>query len=156
MWARNGHSSGEHATFAHTELGSLARVTATAPVDLIVDAELFNKTGRPIIIENCHQGQNFPDGGDPNQMGDGCEPPPPMVGLRLFKGCPYNFFRTSGDIINVWDRVIENLMSVTKFLTKKGVGAGPVGRDLEPPIYFPPPPPGKHAPTMPAARPGCW
>ena len=27
--------------------------------------------------------------------------------------CPYNFFRTSGDIINVWDRVIENLMSVT-------------------------------------------
>ena len=33
--------------------------------------------------------------------------------------CPYNLFRTSGDIINVWDRVIENLMSVTKFLTPK-------------------------------------
>ena len=75
----------------------------------------------------------------------------------LFEGCPYNFFRTSGDIINVWDRVIENLMSVTKFLTDKGVGAAPVGRDLEPPIYFPPsPPPGKHAPAEPASRPGCW
>lgn len=61
-------------------------------------AELFNKTRRPIIIENCHQGQSFPDGGDPGQMGPGW--------------CPYNLFRTSGDIINVWDRVIENLMSV--------------------------------------------
>lgn len=31
-------------------------------------AELFNATGRPILIENCHQGQNFPDGGDPDQV----------------------------------------------------------------------------------------
>ena len=31
-------------------------------------AELFNETGCPILIENCHQGQNFPDGGDPGQM----------------------------------------------------------------------------------------
>ena len=34
-------------------------------------AQLFNRTGRPILIENCHQGQNFTDGGDPDQMGPG-------------------------------------------------------------------------------------
>lgn len=68
----------------------------------------------------------------------------------------YNFFRTSGDIINVWDRVVENLMSVTKFLTKEGDGAAPEGRPLEPPIWFPPPPPGKWKPEQPASRPGCW
>ena len=105
-------------------------------------AQLFNKTGRPIVIENCHQGQNFTDGGDPNQMGPGW--------------CPYNLFRTSGDIINVWDRVIENLMSVTQFLThKSGPGAPPVSRPAEPPIYFPPSGPGG-AGTSPASRPGCW
>ena len=45
--------------------------------------------------------------------------------------CPYNFFRTSGDIINVWDRVVENLMSVTKFLTKQTEpGVPPIGRPV--------------------------
>lgn len=105
-------------------------------------AELFNQTGKPILIENCHQGQNFPDGGDPDQMGPGW--------------CPYNFFRTSGDIINVWDRVIENLLSVEKFLQQKGHGISPVSRPAEPPIFFPPPPPKKFAQTRPASRPGCW
>ena len=29
--------------------------------------ELFNAPGRAILIENCHQGQNFTDGGDPER-----------------------------------------------------------------------------------------
>ena len=107
-------------------------------------AELFNATGRPIVIENCHQGQNFTDGGDPGQMSPGW--------------CPYNLFRTSGDIINVWDRVIENLMSVVKFLTPAPgkPGAPPVGRPLEPPIFFPPAGPPHTEAGMPLSRPGCW
>jgi len=114
-----------------------------AQKNMTLYAQLFNQTGRPIVIENCHQGQNFPDGGDPGQMGPGW--------------CPYNLFRTSGDIINVWDRVIENLMSVTQFLTPKPrlPGASPVSRPAEPPIYFPPTPPTKNR-TSPASRPGCW
>ena len=47
-------------------------------------ASLFNKTGKPIVIENCHQGQNFTDGGDPGQMGPGwcpCAPNPPACAL---------------------------------------------------------------------------
>ena len=35
----------------------------------------------------------------------------PAVPHLLERRCPYNSFRTSGDIINVWDRVIENLLS---------------------------------------------
>ena len=106
-------------------------------------AELFNKTRRPIVIENCHQGQSFPDGGDPGQMGPGW--------------CPYNLFRTSGDIINVWDRVVENLLSVQQFLTRtSGAGASPVSRPMEPPIYFPPAPPKPWNKTSPVSRPGCW
>lgn len=30
---------------------------------------LFNATGKAVIVENCHQGQNIPDGGNPDQMG---------------------------------------------------------------------------------------
>ena len=65
--------------------------------------ELFNATGRAIDIENCHQGQNITDGGNPGQMGVGW--------------CPYNTFRTSGDIVNEWDRVMSNLMTVVPFLS---------------------------------------
>ena len=87
--------------------------------------ELFNQSGVPITIENCHQGQNITDGGDPGQMGPGW--------------CPYNLFRTSGDIVNLWDRVMSNLMTAAPFLSpdKKHGGA--------------------HANTsQPVSRPGCW
>jgi hypothetical protein len=108
-------------------------------------AELFNATGKALVIENCHQGQNFTDGGDPGQMG--------------VNWCPYNLFRTSGDIINVWDRVIENLLSVVMFLSPApapGTGAPPVGRALEPPIFFPPAGPPHGTQGLPLSRPGCW
>ena len=83
--------------------------------------ELFNQSGRPLAIENCHQGRNITDGGNPEQMGPGW--------------CPYNWFRTSGDTVNLWDRVMSNLMTVVPF--------------LQPP---------KAAPkgTAPLSRPGCW
>ena len=52
-----------------------------------------------MAIENCHQGRNDgPDQGTPGQMGPGW--------------CPYTSFRTSGDILNMWDRVMSNLMTV--------------------------------------------
>ena len=46
--------------------------------------------------------------------------------------CPYNSFRTSGDIVNLWDRVMSNLQTVVPFLspdtvtgTKHGGGPAP-------------------------------
>ena len=71
--------------------------------------ELFNKSGKAMAIENCHQGHaakggdyNGQDSGNPDQMYPGW--------------CPYTSFRTSGDILNVWDRVMSNLMTVVPFL----------------------------------------
>ena len=56
-----------------------------------------------MAIENCHQGRNDgPDQGTPGQMGA--------------EWCPYTSFRTSGDILNMWDRVMSNLMTVVPFL----------------------------------------
>ncbi|KAL3929648.1 MAG: hypothetical protein SGPRY_001869 [Prymnesium sp.] len=79
---------------------------------------LFHRTGRAIVVENCHQGRNIPDGGNPGQMGKGW--------------CPYNLFRTSGDIVNLWDRVVSSRMhAFTPFL----------GSSKEP---------------EPLSRPGCW
>jgi len=75
---------------------------------------LFNATGVPIEIENCHQGQNFTDGGNPDQMGH--------------DWCPYNFFRTSNDIVNLWDRVMENLLTVVPFLEEPLGGGRPISR----------------------------
>lgn len=85
--------------------------------------ELFNQSGMALSIENCHQGRNITDGGDPGQMGPGW--------------CPYNIFRTSGDIVNLWDRVMSNLMTVEPFLS----------------------PDKKHNDTnvtRPVSGPGCW
>jgi len=69
---------------------------------------LFNESGTAIELENCHQGQNITDGGNPDQMGPGW--------------CPYNIFRSSGDIVNVWDRVMSNLMSVAPWLEMRATG----------------------------------
>ena len=85
-----------------------------ADLNMTLYGELFNKSGRPIIVENCHQGRNFPDGGNPDQMGKGW--------------CPYNLFRTSGDITNLWDRVMDNLMSVTPFLSTSAKDPTPLSR----------------------------
>jgi alpha-galactosidase len=71
---------------------------------------LLNATGRPILVENCHWGGTVP--GDTS--GDG-----PCSGTGSAAGpvsdCPYNFFRTSGDISNSWASMTRNLASTTKF-----------------------------------------
>jgi alpha-galactosidase len=66
--------------------------------DLDKYARLFNKTGRRVTIENCHWGGTVPSF---DQSGK--------------KHCPYNFFRTSGDITNNWESVMRNLATTTKF-----------------------------------------
>lgn len=95
--------------------------------------QLFNATGKPVGIENCHQGQNITDGGNPGQMGKGW--------------CPYNWFRTSGDIVNEWDRVMSNLMTVDPFLSPDPrVNVSHSARSTT----------GRGEPEPPLSRPGCW
>eukprot|EP01065_Artemidia_motanka_P016279 TRINITY_DN1_c0_g1_i5.p2 TRINITY_DN1_c0_g1~~TRINITY_DN1_c0_g1_i5.p2 ORF type:complete len:436 (+),score=164.51 TRINITY_DN1_c0_g1_i5:64-1371(+) len=105
-------------------------------------AELINETGRPILIENCHWGHTTPGGlvgedgpvfhqgemrslvGGPSQ-GDG-----PCSGTTMPSNCPYNFFRTSGDITNTWASMFGNLQTTRKFqgnppLSRPGTWAYP-------------------------------
>jgi len=77
---------------------------------------LLRASGRRLIVENCHQGKDWGqlDSGNPEQMGEGW--------------CPYHLFRTSGDIVNLWDRVMSNLLSVLPFLADRPGGRGPTSR----------------------------
>lgn len=69
-------------------------------------AELLNATGRPIMIENCHWGGTVPG----QTSGDA-----PCSGTSDISDCPYNFYRTSGDIGNNWGSMTRNLHSTMKF-----------------------------------------
>jgi hypothetical protein len=57
-------------------------------------AQLLNESGRPVLIENCHWGGDSP----------------------TLDWCPFNFYRTSGDINPSWNSWFSNLQTVIKFL----------------------------------------
>jgi len=69
-------------------------------------AQLLNATGRPIMIENCHWGGTVPGQTTGDAPCDGTETP---------SDCPYNFFRTSGDITNTWGSMFKNLQTTTAY-----------------------------------------
>lgn len=66
---------------------------------------LLNATGRPFMIENCHNGPNSP-----------------IKGLTRAEQ-PFTFFRTSGDARSSFGSVLTNLQSVRAF-TAPDVGPG--------------------------------
>jgi len=61
-------------------------------------AEIMQESGRPILTENCHNS----DKQDPCSEAKAH----PASGV-----CPYNFWRTSGDIGHKWDKVWKNLQT---------------------------------------------
>lgn len=64
--------------------------------DLKLYAELFNQSGRSVTIENCHWGESVPtDTRD--------------------ESCPWNYFRTSNDIMAVYGSVVRNLQTTVKW-----------------------------------------
>ena len=67
---------------------------------------LMNATGRQILIENCHWGGTVPG----QTTGDG-----PCTGTTMPSNCPYNFFRSSGDIRANWGSMTKNLMTTIKY-----------------------------------------
>ena len=70
-------------------------------------ARLANASGRRIVLENCHQGGLIPGQIIPGQHCDGRE-----------AECPYHVFRTSDDIYNHWENAINNINSVTPYLSQ--------------------------------------
>jgi len=63
-------------------------------LNLTLWAQLLNASGRPVLIENCHWGGDVP----------------------TQDWCPFNFFRTSGDISASWSSWFNNLQTTIKFL----------------------------------------
>lgn len=87
---------GDVAENVATHFDSVKLDSCGAQRNLTLYYSLFNRTApRPTLIENCHQGGN----------------PPTPDGW-----CPYHIFRVSGDIINLFDRVMMNLQAMRQFL----------------------------------------
>ena len=64
--------------------------------DLNVWADLMNKSGKAIMIENCHWGGTVPNA----------------------TWCPWNFFRTSGDVRASYGSIVGNLQTTVQWATK--------------------------------------
>mmetsp|Transcript_47374 Transcript_47374/g.78505 ORF Transcript_47374/g.78505 Transcript_47374/m.78505 type:complete len:435 (+) Transcript_47374:27-1331(+) len=64
--------------------------------DLNVWARLFKEAGKSIMIENCHWGGTVPNA----------------------TWCPFNFYRTSGDVVASYASVLNNLASTYQWASK--------------------------------------
>ena len=96
-------------------------------------SELLNNTGRHILIENCHQGGLNPPGtAITNGIQGGSSPPyvnrdhpgPDNTqgicnGTDPISDCPYNLYRTSGDINPNFAHVVYNVNTVVRYLGTK-------------------------------------
>ena len=67
-------------------------------LDLQKWSDLINATGKSILIENCHWGETLPNA----------------------SWCPFNYYRSSGDIRASYEAVIANLMTTVP-LAKEGL-----------------------------------
>jgi alpha-galactosidase len=76
-----------------------------AQTDLQLYYELFNATGKAITIENCHWGSQYPF--EPNST-----------------WCPWNFYRTSGDVRAEYSSIISNLQTTIKYALSGLSGPG--------------------------------
>ncbi|GMH62596.1 hypothetical protein TL16_g03510 [Triparma laevis f. inornata] len=81
-----------------------------AQLDLQLYDDLINATGKAVVVENCHWGSAPP-----------FEP--------TLDWCPWNFFRTSGDVRASYSSVLENLATTYKYadtlLSRPGCWAYP-------------------------------
>lgn len=65
-------------------------------LDLQKWSDLIEQTGKSILIENCHWGQTLPNA----------------------TWCPWNYYRSSGDIRANYESVLKNLMTVVPLANK--------------------------------------
>jgi hypothetical protein len=86
----------------------------------------FNATGKRVQLENCHQGGLVPGQVMPGQETHGLRTA--CTGDGPESDCPYHVFRTSDDIYNHWQNAVNNINSVTPYLTQAGAPGGRVPR----------------------------
>lgn len=74
-----------------------------AETDLVTFNKYINSTGRPITVENCHWGSKVPFKPDRT--------------LPAAEGCPWNFYRSSGDVRASYSSILHNLGTVQPLRT---------------------------------------
>jgi alpha-galactosidase len=77
-----------------------------AEMDLDLWARLINATGRRVMIENCHWGKTLPNK----------------------TWCPFNFYRTSGDISVSYASAVKNMLTQLRVDKKAGVSPQDLAR----------------------------
>ena len=76
--------------------------------NLTLWAQLFNQTGRPVMMENCHQGGDGPGIKGDARNDHNC------TGLTPISDCPFNFWRTTGDPEPGWGTIMREMNSLRK------------------------------------------
>ena len=108
--------------------------------NLTLWAELLNATGRPVMVENCHQGGDGPGMvRDAGATGN-------CTGLTPVSDCPFNFWRTTGDPEPGWATIMRELN------TLRPAPIPAYGNNTK----WHPHPPYNPADTPPRSRPGGW
>jgi hypothetical protein len=79
----------------------------------------INATGKKILLENCHQGGLVPGQVMPGQN---------CTGTTEVSDCPYHVFRSSDDIYNKWENVVNNINSVSPYLSQADPAVVPRSR----------------------------
>lgn len=72
--------------------------------DLVQVNAYIAKAGKPIMVENCHWGSKYPFKPDRTK--------PPA------EGCPWNFYRTSGDVRASYASIMHNLQTTIPLATQ--------------------------------------
>jgi alpha-galactosidase len=66
-----------------------------AETDLVTFNKFMQQAGKPIMVENCHWGSKYPF--------------KPDRSLPPAEGCPWNFYRSSGDVRASYASILRNL-----------------------------------------------
>lgn len=101
-------------------------------------AEVLNKSGRPVMIENCHQGDIAP-GENSSYAGannHNCTGLGRADGNTGYSDCPFTFWRTTGDPYPDWGTIMRELNGLRKVKNRAyGVGTrkSSVPYNIDPP-----------------------
>lgn len=99
--------------------------------NLTLFAELLNRTGRPVMIENCHQG------GDAPGLAANADEDHACTGLtEPLSDCPFNFWRTTGDPEPGWTTIMREMNSLRRVVNPfygNGKRAGAPEFNADPP-----------------------
>lgn len=113
------HFIGDVATFRQLDFDGYKLDSCGGQKDIALWSNLLNSTGRPVVVENCHNGPYYPE-----------------PSYRPDRGpyCPFNFYRVSVDVEVLYASIFGvNLPAMLPF-TKAATGTG---TGVDAPLSYP-------------------